>query len=175
MQFRPGAGVGAEHQLTDRLAAVSQGHHKQPRASIPAALGVPHHGARAVIDLSLLARCGHDHGVGFGYLGSPEPADEALDALIATGEAGLGDQVLPDGNGVAASGESEFDPLAIGFAGAGRGTRRGMPRVGTHFRGRFCCQSGGRVEGGLLQRQIGGRPRGRFSRAQVGGHLFGRF
>ena len=45
-------------------------------------------------------------------------ANEALDALIAVRKAVLGDQVLPDGHGIAATREPEFDQLAVRLAGA---------------------------------------------------------
>ena len=88
-------------------------------------------GVAAVVDLGLLAWVGEDDAAGLGGGGGAEAADEALDALVAGGEAGLVDQVLPDGHCVAALGQGGGDDLAIGFAGAGGGGARfGGGRVG---------------------------------------------
>ena len=102
------------------------------------------------------ARGGDDHHAGLGRLSSAELADEALDTLITAGEPAVRNQVLPDGHGVAAPGESELDRFPVGLAGArGRaalGARQpwfcrlvGRSRqagVGGHrrFIGRFCCR-----------------------------------
>ena len=51
-------------------------------------------------------------------------ANEALDALIAAGEAAGIDQILPDRHGVAAAGEPQFDGVPMHGEGTGR-RRRG--------------------------------------------------
>jgi len=126
----PDARTGAKGQQTNRLAAAAQRHHEQPGAPVLAALGIAHHGAGAVIDLRLLASRGDDHDAGFGRLRSASLTHEALHALVATGEAVLGDQVLPDGHGVAAAAEPHVDGLPVRLAGAGAGDHG---RVGDHL------------------------------------------
>ena len=106
MQFRPGAGAGLENEQTDRLAAVTQGQHEEAGAAVLAALGVADHGAGAVIHLGFFAGSGDDDGVSLRDLHAAELAHKAPHALIAAGEAGLRHQVLPDGHGIAATGES---------------------------------------------------------------------
>ena len=93
-------------------------------------------------------------------------ADEALDALVAAGEAVVVDQVLPDGLGVAALAERELDEVAVGLAGAGRGAAAGSgsgARVGGHLVGRFWICRGSGTRWPVLRS------------ARVGGHLVGRF
>ena len=102
MQFGPDARAGAEHQQPNRFAAVAQRQHEQPRAPVLAGLRIAHHRAGAVIDLRFFAGRGLDHHAGFRRRRSAQLADEALDALIAAGEAVVVHQVLPDGHGVAA-------------------------------------------------------------------------
>ncbi len=72
---------------------------------------------------------------------------EAPHAGVASGEAVVVDQVLPDRHRVAAPLEPQLDELAVRLAGARRGRatkrwHRGRPRlgVGGHLRrgGRFC-------------------------------------
>ena len=55
VQFRPDLRTGAEHQKTDRLAAVSQRQHEETRAPVLASLRIAHHRAAAVIDLRFLS------------------------------------------------------------------------------------------------------------------------
>src|SRR5262249_55616248 len=50
-----------------------------------------------------------DHHAGFRQLGAAQLAHEPLDALIAAGEAVAVHQILEDGHGVAAAGETQFD------------------------------------------------------------------
>src|ERR1019366_5516697 len=97
VQLGPDARAGAEGQQTNRLAAAAQRHHEQPGAPVLAALGIAHHGTGTVINLRLLAGRGDDDDASFRGLGSAPLAHEALHALVAAGEAVLGDQVLPDG------------------------------------------------------------------------------
>ena len=130
MQFRPSAGAGLEDEQTDRLAAVAQGQHEQAGAAVLATLRVADHGAGAVIHLGFFTGRGHDHGVSLRDRCAAELADKAPHALIAAGEAGLRNQILPDGHGVAATGQTQFDQLAIRFTGTGGGTARGRPGTG---------------------------------------------
>src|SRR5208282_6085280 len=99
------------------FAAAAQRHHEQPGAPILAAIGITHHGTGAVIDLRLLASRGDDDDAGFGRLCAAPLAHEALHALIAAGEAVLGDQVLPDRPRIAAAAEPQVDGLAVRLAG----------------------------------------------------------
>ena len=90
VQFGPDARTGTEDQQANGFAAVAQRHHEQPRAPVLAALRVAHHRTGAVIDLGFFAGCGDDHArAGFRPLGAAQFAHEALDALIAAGEAVL--------------------------------------------------------------------------------------
>ena len=65
MQFGPDLRTGAEHQQANRLAAVTESQHEQPRAPVLAAVRVADHRAGAVIDLRLFAGRGLDHRAGF--------------------------------------------------------------------------------------------------------------
>ena len=125
MQFGPDAGTGAKNEETNGLAAVTERHHEEPRAPVLASLGVADGRSAAVIYLRFFPWSRDDHNSRLRNLGTPELADKAPHALIATGEAGLGDQVLPDGLGVASSGQPEFDQLPVRFAGTDPGTRLG--------------------------------------------------
>ena len=130
VQLGPDARAGAKRQQPNRLAAAAQRHHEQPGAPILAAFGITHHGTGAVIDLRLLASRGDDHDAGFGRLRSAPLAHEALHALVAAGEAVLGDQVLPDGHGIAAAADPQVDGFPVLLAGAGAGDHG---RVGDHL------------------------------------------
>ena len=112
------------------FAAVAQRQHEQPGAAVLAAFGIAHHGAGAVINLGLLAGRGDDHRAGFGGLVAAQLAHEALDALIAAGETVLGHQILPDGHGIAAAAEPQFDGFPVWLAGAGPRTHE---RAARHF------------------------------------------
>ena len=89
-----------------------------------------HHWAGAVIDLRLLASRGDDHDTGFWGLGAASLAHEALHALVAARESVLGNQILPDGHGIAAAAEPQVDGFPVRLAGAGAGDRG---RVGDHL------------------------------------------
>jgi hypothetical protein len=142
----------------DGLAAVAQGEDEEPRAPILPALRVADHGAVAVVDLRLLARCGEDDGVRIRQSRRVQRADEAADARVPGREAVAIDEVLPNGHRVAAAAERLDDHLAVRLARTRLGTSTGWrrpgirARVGRHLYGRFCRR----------------RPR-------VGGHLHGRF
>ena len=94
---------------------------------------------------------GLDRHTGFRRWSATKLAHEALNALIAAGEAGHINQVLPDGRGVAAMGEPHVDGLSMKLTGAGRGTTTGLRR---------------------RRRQ---RSSTRRLRAEAGGHLIGWF
>ena len=104
------------------FAAVAQRQHEQPRAPVLAGLRVAHHRAVAVIDLRFFAGRGLDHHASFRRWRSAQLADEALDAVVAAGEAVVVHQVLPDGHGVAAARQRQLDDFAVRLAGAGRRT-----------------------------------------------------
>ena len=102
-------------------------------------------------------------------LWSAEFAHEALHRLVASGEAGLGHQILPDADGVAALTQAEFDGRAKGFANTGgrnriciakRIRRRWTDgvRVGGHRadrNGRFCRRAPtGRLDGNSCGLQV---------------------
>src|SRR4030095_15845620 len=120
MQLGPGLRAGLEHQEADRLAAVTESQHEQAHAAILAAVRVADHGTGAVINLGLLTDRSLDHRTGFLVRAAEQFAYEALDALIATGEAAGVDQILPDGHGVAAAGEPQFDGVAMHRTRTGR-------------------------------------------------------
>ena len=120
MQLGPGLRAGLEHQEADRLAAVTESQHEQAHAAILAAVRVADHGAGAVINLGLLTDRSLDHRTGFLGRAAEQFAYEALDALIAAGEAAGVDQILPDGHGVAAAGEPQFDGVAMHRTRTGR-------------------------------------------------------
>jgi hypothetical protein len=132
VELGPDPGARAESEEADRFSAVAQGEDEEAGAAILAGLGMPHHRTRAVVDLPFLARRRDDDRMGLARERAPQPADEALDAVVVAGEAVVVDEVLPDGHGVAAAGDAELDDLAVGLAGARLGAppRRSWPRWG---------------------------------------------
>src|SRR5664279_735109 len=124
MQLGPGLRAGLEHQKADRLAAVAEGQHEEAHAAVLAAVRIADHGAGAVINLGFLTDRSFDHSASFLGRTADQLAHEALDALIAAGEAAGVDQILPDGHGVAAAGEPQFDGVAMHRTRAGRRWRR---------------------------------------------------
>ena len=74
MQFGPDLRTGPEHQQANRLAAVTERQHEQPRAPVLAAVRIADHGAGAVIDLGFFAGRGFDDGAGFRRLASAQLA-----------------------------------------------------------------------------------------------------
>src|SRR6266853_1624330 len=129
-------------------ASITERHHEQSCASILAALRVTDHGAGAVIDLRFFSGNGEDDSNGLGQLGSAKLANKALHRLVAAGEAVVGNQILPDGHGIASTAQSQFDGLAIRLAGTGGWIlirrpesvvpKRLSAKVGGHLVGRFC-------------------------------------
>ncbi len=108
-----------KHQQAYRLAAVTQRHHEQSCPPVLAALRVADHGAGAVIDLRFFSSYGEDDSNGVRQLGSAKLAHKALHRLVAAGEAVVGNQVLPDGHGIAPTAQPQFDGIAIRLAGTG--------------------------------------------------------
>ena len=121
VQLRPDLRTGSECQQPHGFAAVAQGQHEQAGTTILPAAGVAYQGARSIIHLRLFARRSLYHRAGFRRRLSTETTEEALDALIATGEAAEIDQILPDALGVAALRESQLDGFPEGFAGTAAG------------------------------------------------------
>src|ERR1019366_2283683 len=144
MQLGPGLRAGVEYQEADRLAAVAEGQHEQAHAAVLAAVRIADHGAGAVINLGFLTDRSLDYSAGNLGWAADQLAHEALDALIAAGEAAGIDQILPDRHGIAAAGEPQFDGVPMHRAGAGRRLRRHRfcsriyAKVGGHLYGRFC-------------------------------------
>ena len=118
MQFGPDPRTGMRHQQTNRLAAVAQRHHEQPRAPVFARGCVADHRAVAVIDLALFAGRGLDDHTSFRRLAGVKLADEAPHTLVAGGEPASVHQILPDGYGVAAPRQPDFDRVPVRLAGA---------------------------------------------------------
>ena len=126
MQLGPGLRTGAEDQQSNRLPAATKRQHEEASAPVLAGVRIANHRTLAVIDLSLFTGRGFDDRTSFWLRGALQFPDEAPNALIAAGEAAEIHQVLPDAHGVAALGESDFDRVAVGCTGAGRGTAAGF-------------------------------------------------
>jgi hypothetical protein len=58
------------------------------------------------------------------YLDSAQLGSEAPNALIATLESVVGDQILPDCHGIAISTQTQLDDFPVGFTGARRAHTR---------------------------------------------------
>ena len=162
MQLGPDAGTGSENQQPDRFAAIAQRQDKQSGPPVFARLRIAHHRACAVIDLGFFSRCRDDDSGRLRLLYSAQFASKALHALITAIEAILGDQILPDRHGIAASAQTQFDGFPKWFTSAGRWVRCGQLKR-RFFRKR--------------PYKVGGHPGliGRFCRLKVGGHPYGRF
>jgi len=97
-----------------------------------------HHRSAAVIDLAFFSRGGEDHRPRLWYLGSAQLVSEAPTALIATLESVAGNQILPDGHGIAIPTQTQPDDFPVGFTGASRClTAQPHAKVGGHLYGRF--------------------------------------
>ena len=57
------------------------------------------------------------------WLGSTQLVNEALNALIATLESVVGNQILPDCRGIAIPTQTQLDDFPVGFTGTGRANR----------------------------------------------------
>ncbi len=146
MQLGPDARAGAENQQPYRFAAIAQREHEQTGASILAAFRFAHHRPAAVIDLTLFSWSGENHRPRLWYLGSAQLVSEASNALVATLESVVGDQILPDGHGIAISTQTQLDDFPVGFTGARRThafrvfwllAAQPHAKVGDHRYGRF--------------------------------------
>jgi hypothetical protein len=171
VQLGPDARAGLEGEQAHGLAAVAEREDKQARAPVPAAVRIADHRTGAVIDLRFLAGRRDDDGAGPRPGLAAQLADEALDALVAAGEAVVIDQVLINGLGVAALAERDLDEVEVGLAGAGRGAPAGHGG-GAGVGGHLTCLVGRfwrRMQGGWQRRA------GLAGRARVGGRLVGRF
>ncbi len=117
--------------------------------------GIAHHGTVAVVHLRFFAGRGFNHHASFRRRDSAQLANEPLDAVVSPGEAVVVHQVLPDGHGVAATRQPQFDDFPVRLARAGSRTAARLPfrlghrgigwlfrrRVGGHLYGRFCRRS----------------------------------
>ncbi len=146
VELGPDARAGAENQQPYRFATIAQREHEQTGASILAALGFAYHRPAAIIDLTLFSGRGEDHRPRWWYLGSAQFVSEAPNALIATLESVVGDQILPDCHGIAIPTQPQLDDFPVGFTGARRahafrvfGLLAAQPhaKVGDHPYGRF--------------------------------------
>src|SRR5205807_5568985 len=120
MEFGPDARARTPHQQAYRFAAVAESQHEQSGSTILAVLRVAHHRATAVIDLGFFSWVSEDNPRCLGPIRSTKLANETLHRLISTGIAVMGDQVLPDGLGIAPTGESLLDQLTVRFTGTCR-------------------------------------------------------
>src|SRR5215471_15956494 len=145
MELSPDASTGSEHQQPYCLAAIAQRKHEQTGASVLAAFRLAHHGPAAVVDLAFFSRGSEDHRSRLRKLGAAQLVSEAPNALIAALESVVGDQILPDGHGIAISTQTQLDDFPVGFTAARRTSFRvswplaAQPhaKVGDHFYGRF--------------------------------------
>src|SRR5437016_8313051 len=146
MEFGPDPHTGTEHQQPYRFATIAQREHEQTGASILTALRFAYHRPAAVIDLAFFSRGGENHRPRLCYLSSAQLVCEAPNALIATLESVVGDQILPDRHGIAISTQTQLDDFPVGFTGARRahafrvfGLLAAQPhaKVGDHRYGRF--------------------------------------
>ena len=96
MQAQPGRDGLVEHQLGVLMATAGEGHHEDPRAADPPALGVEELAGEAEVDLRLRAGLHLDPQRGRGRR-RRGAAEEAFHRRVAAGEAVLLDQELPDG------------------------------------------------------------------------------
>jgi hypothetical protein len=145
------------------FARVAERQDEEPRTPVLPRVRVADHRAIAVIDLGFLARCRRDHDARLRRRRPAERHDKAAHARIASGEAVIVDEVLPDGHGVATSPERLDDQLSIRLARTRRTARLlKRHRVGGHL------HLGGRFR---LTRVGGYRRRnGRICATKVGGH-----
>ncbi len=122
VQACPGFLIGLPHRLAEALAGVLERHDKQVRATVLPG-GVPCHRAQAEVDLRLFARQTLKHVEAFG-LAHLERAHEALDRVVAVGEAVRLDQILVDALRVAAQLHLRLDEFRVCRARRHRRLRR---------------------------------------------------
>ena len=104
VEFGPDVRAGVKGEQPYGLAAPAQGEHKHPRAAVAAAVWIADHRPAAVVDLGLLTGGRDDDGAGLAGRAAAQLADEAFDALVASTEAVIVDQIL-HGLGVSALAE----------------------------------------------------------------------
>ena len=109
VQLRPDPTRRAEHQQSDRLAAVAEGEHEEARPTVLLGLRMADHRPLAVVDLRLLARSRLDNHPLLGRARASELSDEPLHARVLRGEAVVADEVLPDRHRVAAATDAQLD------------------------------------------------------------------
>jgi hypothetical protein len=120
VELGPDARTGSERQQPYCLAAIAQREHEQSGASILAALRFADHRPAAIIDLTLFSWSGVDHCPCWPYLGSAQFISKAPNALIAALESVVGNQILPDGHGIAIPTQAQLDDFPVGFTGTRR-------------------------------------------------------
>jgi hypothetical protein len=106
VELGPEARTGSERQQPYCLAAIAQREHEQSGASILAALRVAYHRPAAIIDLPLFSWSAVDHRPCWPYWGSAQFVSKAPNALITALESVVGNQILPDGHGIAIPAQS---------------------------------------------------------------------
>ena len=115
MQLGPGLLRRVPHHAPEAAARVAQGHDEQARPAVTVTAGDACQRALSVVDLGLLA--GRElKPVKLLRLALYQPAGEALDAVVAAGEAELVDQVLIDRGVVAAQAQLGLDERAVRLA-----------------------------------------------------------
>src|SRR6185437_15231996 len=102
----------------DGFARVAERQDEESGAPVLARLRVAHHRPIAVIDLAFFAGCRRDHDARLRRGRAAEGQDKAPHARIASREAVIVDEVLPDRHGVASAAERLGDLLSIGLARA---------------------------------------------------------
>jgi len=143
VEFGPDLGARSPHEQPHRFARVPQRQDEEPRASVlPRAPLADHRAAVPVVDLAFFAGRGRDDDARLDGRAAAQVHDEAPDTRVARRKAVIVDEVLPDGDGVAPTGQRLRDDLAIRLARtrARRAPRCGRgPHVGGHPRcgGRF--------------------------------------
>ncbi len=153
VQLRPDLGARSPDEQPDRLARAAERQDEEARASVLPGASVTDHRPFAVVDLAFLTGRRRDDDARVRRRIAAQGHDEATDTRIPPRKAVVVDQVLPDGDGVAATRQAGGDELAIRLAGArtrGSARRRRTHRVGGHLlarNGRFCPEVGGHLLG----------------------------
>ena len=153
VQLRPDLRARSPHQQPHRFARAAQRQDEEARASVLPCAAVADHRPLAVVDLAFFARRRRDDDARLGRCAAAQGTDEAADTRVPRGKAVVVDQVLPDGDGVAATRQRLGDDLAIRLAGArarGSARRRRPHGVGGHPLARncrFCPEVGGHLLG----------------------------
>ena len=117
VQLRPDLRARSPRQQPHRLARVAQSEHEQAHAAVLPGLRVAHHRALAVVGLAFLPGGGGDHHARLGRRAAAQRQHEPSDTGVACGESVIVDEVLPDGHGVAATGQGLGNHLTVWLAG----------------------------------------------------------